>query len=482
MCTSDNTCPASSCEGCSPTKARGAGPSISRRQLLGGLLTGAASAGAAGAVAVSGLEPAMARAAHPKIQGLPYAVNPDYAPFSQKNVLFTHAFFGLTDDEELKRYGKGFMDGYNYGYSEEPGHTQLEKALEGGAWALSNNAVGPSPAAVSSFGLFSWTQRKEKNPHALMDLDFVKDEQYQFESPEAATAAIKRAARLYGASLVGITRRDPRWDYSDFFDPVAAAHGEDPFFGWERFPFEPKTVIVLAFEMDYEGFTAAPTMVASAAAGEGYSKMAKTALQLSSFLKILGYRAVPCGNDTGLSIPYAVAAGLGEDSRAGYLVTYKYGPRVRLAKVYTELDLVAYDSPRPFGVREFCTRCKRCADSCPSEAISRDDQPSFAPTHDNAHRAFYNNPGVEKWYMDARKCLEYWAEIGGDCGSCIAACPYNKPDFWHHSLVDRISAGMPGPVHSVMRQLDEVFGYGNVDDHAAVANFWSARGRSYDGF
>jgi hypothetical protein len=51
------------------------------------------------------------------------------------------------------------------------------------------------------------------------------------------------------------------------------------FHGWERFPFEPKTVIVMAFEMDYEGIAASPSEVGAAAVGAGYSQMAKVSYQ-----------------------------------------------------------------------------------------------------------------------------------------------------------------------------------------------------------
>ncbi len=64
---------------------------------------------------------------------------------------------------------------------------------------------------------------------------------------------------------------------------------------------------------------------------------------------------------------------------------------------------------------------------------------------------------------------------------CMASCPYNKPDFWHHRLVDSVTAAMPGPVHDFMREMDELFGYGNVEDKSAVKKFYSPKGKSYDG-
>ena len=40
---------------------------------------------------------------------------------------------------------------------------------------------------------------------------------------------------------------------------------------------------------------------------------------------------------------------------------------------------------------------------------------------------------------------------------------------------------MPGTVHKAMRELDIVFGYGNVDDDKAVDKFFDTKGRKYDG-
>ncbi len=52
-----------------------------------------------------------------------------------------------------------------------------------------------------------------------------------------------------------------------------------------------------------------------------------------------------------------IAASLGEFGRMGLLITEKYGPRVRLCKVFTDLPL-AIDRYRPFGVTEFCKTCE----------------------------------------------------------------------------------------------------------------------------
>jgi hypothetical protein len=49
-------------------------------------------------------------------------------------------------------------------------------------------------------------------------------------------------------------------------------------------------------------------------------------------------------------------------------------------------------------------------------------------------------------------------------------------------MVDKFNAILPGPVHSFMREMDIVFGYGNTFDEKAVKKFWASKGRKYLGF
>jgi ferredoxin len=145
---------------------------------------------------------------------------------------------------------------------------------------------------------------------------------------------------------------------------------------------------------------------------------------------------------------------------------------VRISKVYTDIELVEYDKPRTFGVASFCLNCKRCANSCPSKAITFDEQ-SWEPTYSSdPDYIWHASRGVLKFHNDAKKCAKFWIDNDGSCGNCIASCPYNKPDFWHHRLVDAQNVIAPGPMHAFMREMDIFFGYGKVDDPERVRKFW----------
>ncbi len=179
--------------------------------------------------------------------------------------------------------------------------------------------------------------------------------------------------------------------------------------------------------MDAKGIAASPAAPAAAATGVGYSKMAFILALMGGFIRNLGYDALQCGNDTALSIPLAIDAGLGELGRNGLLITPQYGPRVRLCKILTDLPLEP-DNPIEFGVKKFCRKCKLCAERCEAGAISMNDEPSF----EVACRS--NNPGALKWYVDAERCYLYWCKNSIDCSTCIKVCPYNVASAGETSL------------------------------------------------
>jgi epoxyqueuosine reductase len=161
-------------------------------------------------------------------------------------------------------------------------------------------------------------------------------------------------------------------------------------------PKKSENAIVMAVEMDADGIATSPAALATAATGVGYSKMAFILAGVGEFIRNLGYEAIQCGNDTALSIPLGIDAGLGELGRNGLLITPQYGPRVRLCKTLKDLPLEP-EKPVEFGVKEFCKKCKLCAEHCEARAISMNDESSFEVTCRS------NNPGALKWYVDVER-------------------------------------------------------------------------------
>jgi len=338
------------------------------------------------------------------------------------------------------------------GEGKVPNQTRLDYALMNAAWHGARSGGGLSYGWESHTGMRE-TINDKLGPWDPSDLDMTWEE---------ASLAVKHASLFFGASQAGIAELNPLWLYSDSFSPtredqaraiLVLSEGER----FERtdealyIPRSMNRVIALAFEEDYYGIANSPGRLASAAVGNGYSRMAFTACTLAEFVRELGYRAIPAGNGTGLSIPMAIDAGLGELGRLGLLMTPKYGPRVRLAKVITDMPLVP-DSPIRFGVAEFCEACMLCAEHCPSAAITEGSRTWEGKSPSN-------NPGTYKWYINSEKCYDF---NGFSCSNCKRVCPFTKPNnSWLHQLIRKGIEAKILPLNKLMVHLDQASGYGH---------------------
>jgi len=291
-----------------------------------------------------------------------------------------------------------------------------------------------------------------ENLGAPLNLD--KGTKLDASDPQKAARDIKKVATYFGADLVGITELDKQWLYSHTYD--AYTKESKPL----ELPEEYKYIIVMAFAEDHDMLRYPLSHIADATAGMGYSKMAITSTYLARFIKLIGYKAIPCSNDTAPSIPLAMRVGLGELGRNGLLITPEFGPRVRLAKVLTDLPLVA-DTPIEFGVTEFCSKCEICADSCPSHAIIHGERTAKP-------NSVSNTVGVLKWPIHAERCLKFWASAKRPCHLCVSTCPFNKQMDWFHRtvlwFVDYVRWADPFYV-----KMDKLLGYGKP---AKAKDFW----------
>ena len=294
------------------------------------------------------------------------------------------------------------------------GYTLVERAFENAGWYV--EMAFAKGIQIHDYGLYSWDSPEMAHYHALPE-----GTRLDGADPAALSQVVKNVALSLGACTTGICELDPRWVYSHSFHFVTKEHRR------MELPPQVRYAVVVAIEMDYEMVRTSPSAVAGSTVGIAYSQMAFVAGSLAQFIRDLGYTALPSGNDTGLNIPMAIDAGMGELGRNGLLITKEFGPRVRLAKVLTDLPLEP-DPPLELGVTAMCERCGKCARYCPSQAISpgeRTPEPLNIST----------NPGVLKWPIDAEKCLNFWAVNGTTCTNCIRVCPFNKPDGRLHRLV-----------------------------------------------
>ena len=361
--------------------------------------------------------------------------------FDQKNEGFNRGLW----DPALKPLAEKF---YGLVYpKDKDGYSLKDLSFRDAAWHV--ELEFGHGTVNHNWGMYSWESKliglSELPPGLKLEVN----------DPVRMSQELKKVAKFLGASLVGISELDRRWVYSHSYDFETGEHRE------LELPEEYKYAVVLAFEMDYELVKTSPTWLAEATEGKGYSMMAFTTSMVARFIRGLGYKAIPCGNDTALSIPLAIDAGLGELGRNGLLITPEFGPRARLSKVFTDLPLVP-DEPIEFGVVEFCEKCETCAKYCPSQAIiygKRTTQP---------HNISNNMAGQLKWPVNVDRCFGFWIRNEGSCMNCIRVCPFNKSSGWLHEAVRWLVKKAPW-LDPFLVRMDELLGYGRK---VRASNFW----------
>jgi len=164
--------------------------------------------------------------------------------------------------------------------------------------------------------------------------------------------------------------------------------------------------------------TAAPTSagrIARYAWGDDYHQLIEKKLAvLDDFLRRYG-GTQKCYVDTGpmLERDHAAAAGVGWHGKSTMLLNRQLGTWFFLAEILTTLEF-APDPPQ----KNYCGRCTRCIDACPTGAITAPHQ------------------------VDERRCISYLTiELKGPipvglrpmigdriygCDDCLDACPWNR--------------------------------------------------------
>ncbi|MBS4537632.1 4Fe-4S dicluster domain-containing protein [Clostridium sp. D2Q-11] len=221
---------------------------------------------------------------------------------------------------------------------------------------------------------------------------------------ETITKRIKGLTLHYGAKLVGVTKmKDYHW-YSH-----RGRHKEN--YG-NKVDIKHPYGIVFAVQMDKEMLNRSPQVSEIIDTSRAYVDAAVIGMQISYFIRELGYEARNHMDANYLAVLPLVAkdAGIGDIGRNGILITKEYGQMVRLGLVTTELPLLE-DEYEDFGVTEFCKRCNRCMRTCPGKAIPEDMK---------------NIDGIERWQINQEDCYNIWRSLGTDCGICISSCPFSQ--------------------------------------------------------
>jgi len=287
-------------------------------------------------------------------------------------------------------------------------------------------------------------------------------------TPDEAAKMLRAVLRHLGAATVGFIKLDEQTRKLVFsVDP----DGHKLVFADVDQPEETDThrvipnsyewMVVWALRMSGETLKRAPSAIASQTTHMTYAQNSLLQNQLQDFVRGIGYQGLGQAVFNALAIAPAVGvmAGLGELSRLNRLITPEFGPMVRVFMMITNLP-VAVDKPIDAGIMEFCKHCKKCAEACPSGALSFADEPTWETSGP------WNNPGHRAYYDDAVKCITYWRETATNCGICFAVCPFSKEDSaWIHEMVKAGVATAPA-LDGFFRRMDDAFGYGVQKDPA----------------
>ncbi len=239
-------------------------------------------------------------------------------------------------------------------------------------------------------------------------------------SPFDNTRTIKNIIKYLGGDICGVCELDQYYVYSH------VGRGPEPY-GLE-IDLKHKYAVVFAIEMDLAMIATSPKSPVIVETEKKYVEVAKISVIVADHIRRMGYDArahIAGSNYQAILPPLGWRAGLGEIGRIGILITEKFGPRVRLGLITTNLPLNP-DSPLTFGVQDFCTNCKKCANNCPAQAIPYTDK-----TEEN---------GVLKWVLNREACYRFWRKAGTDCAMCLYVCPYSKEQNWFHDSVRELIA------------------------------------------
>jgi reductive dehalogenase len=246
------------------------------------------------------------------------------------------------------------------------------------------------------------------------DASVVAEWKAKIDASSNSTTTVKEMVLALGAVAVGCTGVDEEFIYTH-----KGRLDED--YGHE-IQLDHPSVIVLLVEMDFHEMQRAPRAETIRESARQYYRGAYISKTVTAVLEACGYMA-KSHHDAHYDVilpALAVKAGLGELGRNNILIADRYGSRVRIAGVTTDLPL-EHEQPIDLGADHFCTICKKCAENCPSRALSLSEKEDVR--------------GVMKWPTHVERCYSYWRAVGTDCGICMAVCPFSHKNNGFHNLV-----------------------------------------------
>ena len=259
--------------------------------------------------------------------------------------------------------------------------------------------------------------------NVLLHLASIKDNEVAAhkapiaEDPMVLSRHVKRLGYFLKADIMGICRL-----------PEYAVYASDMMGNPIDINYQFAIVVVMRKEYQTVRASRGYDWIGDSISYQSYQHLALVTHTIANYIRRLGYPASAqhapsaAGRYQVLIPPLLLWAGIGEMSRAGIILNPFLGLSFKAAAVLTDLPLVS-DKPIDFGLQDFCQRCHRCAEECPSSAIPMGD------------KVIHN--GYETWKLDTLRCASFniLNKRGTICNRCGKVCPWTRPATWPHNLV-----------------------------------------------
>jgi len=383
--------------------------------------------------------------------------------------------------------------GQNYGFTAEE---RAERSRLGSEAAAAGVARGYGGFMTRDYALsngagvvlnFDWTQ-----PKTFGYLNVSGLPKYQ-GSPEENSKILRAAATFLGASSVGFAVLE-----GDEKKICNIVHSEGRPFAWEdvEWPYDTDAKIVVPNNRTLYAIAIAEEFskelwrhgtndfgagqMRGAANSDRYRRWSIVYRGLQRFLTYMGYMAFGYPNHQARGLLPAAAdgilTGLCEGGRnANINISPEHGMCQGYFSLVTDLPL-APTAPIDAGIRRFCKTCGKCAETCPTNAISHDKEPTFDLFDPNLYQFNKNNavkfiaPGKKNWVSDSYACA-WGTNIRSGCCNCMGGCTFNVNNgAGIHSLV-KSTVGATSLFNGFFARADSIYGFGLTPDDKK-AEWW----------